>query len=383
MKRILLVFLTFISINAFAQQPFSSAGLRIGGSNTFNWRIYRSGSGSTNQSLLFANVGGTPNAETIRARLTQWGGLSLGGTSINSTDLLSVLGNARIAGNLYLPLMNDQSGVIILKGEATDNAIIRAEKYGTSTGSRLRFQVSDDLNDYFSFMHHHNLQGSKEVFKITRSSVTLEDGEFLIDNVLDNGLKLAQVDGNRFGKVYLNNDSGTGTGTGNTLLLEVGNDYGDIYNQRILFKSANADRMVIEHNGNVGIGTTSPTHKLSVAGTIKSSEVIVEALPWPDYVFATDYDLKSLTEVSQFIVRNGHLPNIPSAKEVESSGIALGKMNASLLEKIEELTLYTIDQETQISSIKLKMVNQESKLKAQESLILSLIERIKKLESSK
>jgi len=90
---------------------------------------------------------------------------------------------------------------------------------------------------------------------------------------------------------------------------------------------------------------------------------------WPDYVFASNYELKDLEEVKNFINQNGHLPNIPSAKEVEEEGIMLGEMNAKLLEKIEELTLYTIDQESKIAS--------------QDTLIKSLIKRIEKLESSK
>ena len=116
----------------------------------------------------------------------------------------------------------------------------------------------------------------------------------------------------------------------------------------------------------VGIGTTTPTHKLAVNGTVRSKEVIVDNDNWPDYVFTDSYQLKSLQEVSEYIAKNGHLPNIPSADEVEANGFELAKMNASLLEKIEELTLYTIDQ--------------EAKLKNQEALIQSLIQRIEKLE---
>ena len=107
----------------------------------------------------------------------------------------------------------------------------------------------------------------------------------------------------------------------------------------------------VKSDGKIGIGTTNPTHKLSVNGTIRSKEVKVDAAPWPDYVFDTDYELKSLNEVSEFINENGHLPNIPSAKEVEEDGIAVGEMNARLLEKIEELTLYIIQQEKRIEKL--------------------------------
>ncbi|GGD07570.1 hypothetical protein GCM10011368_06870 [Hyunsoonleella pacifica] len=78
---------------------------------------------------------------------------------------------------------------------------------------------------------------------------------------------------------------------------------------------------------------------------------------WPDYVFTNDYKLPTLLEVEAYIKENGHLPNIDSAKEVEKNGVLLGEMNAKLLEKIEELTLYIIEQQKQIELLKLKTKN--------------------------
>ncbi len=97
-------------------------------------------------------------------------------------------------------------------------------------------------------------------------------------------------------------------------------------------------------NGNLGIGTTAPDAKLAVKGEIHAQEVRVDlnGAVAPDYVFKEDYDLRSLQEVQDYIKEHGHLPNIPSAKEMEASGIDLGQMNLKLLEKIEELTLYII-----------------------------------------
>lgn len=97
--------------------------------------------------------------------------------------------------------------------------------------------------------------------------------------------------------------------------------------------------------GGVGIGTTNPQgYKLAVAGKVRATEIKVEALPWSDFVFEPSYKLRGLEETEQFIKKNGHIPEIPSAKEVEENGINVGEMNAKLLQKIEELTLYLIDQ---------------------------------------
>ena len=105
-------------------------------------------------------------------------------------------------------------------------------------------------------------------------------------------------------------------------------------------------QIVIDRNGGkVGIGTANPDEKLAVNGTIHAKEVRVDLNNWPDYVFESTYKLPTLEELEQQIKEKGHLPNIPSAEEVEKNGAQLGEMNKKLLEKIEELTLYTIQQE--------------------------------------
>ncbi|MGX1931321.1 hypothetical protein [Flagellimonas sp. 2504JD4-2] len=102
-------------------------------------------------------------------------------------------------------------------------------------------------------------------------------------------------------------------------------------------------------SGRVGIGTTAPDSKLAVKGKIHAEEVKVDlSVPGPDYVFEEDYDLKPLEEVQNYIKAHGHLPNIPSAMEMEANGIQLGAMNMKLLEKIEELTLYILKQEKKL-----------------------------------
>ncbi|MBV6647253.1 MAG: TMF family protein, partial [Cyclobacteriaceae bacterium] len=114
-----------------------------------------------------------------------------------------------------------------------------------------------------------------------------------------------------------------------------------------------------DNNVAVGIGTTTPKNALDVAGTIRSTEVKVEATPWPDFVFDQDYQLPLLEEVKDYIDKNRHLPEIPSAVQVEEEGINLGEMNAKLLQKIEELTLYVIEINSEVQQLKLE--NEELK----------------------
>ncbi|RZT00336.1 TMF family protein [Aquimarina brevivitae] len=117
-------------------------------------------------------------------------------------------------------------------------------------------------------------------------------------------------------------------------------------------------------NGNVGIGTYTPDAKLAVNGTIHSKEVKVDLVGWPDYVFEPEYNLPTLQEVEQHINEKGHLQNIPSAAEVEKEGVQLGEMNAKLLQKIEELTLYMIEQNKKTAQLQ-KEVEQLKKKNAE------------------
>jgi hypothetical protein len=164
------------------------------------------------------------------------------------------------------------------------------------------------------------------------------------------------------------------------------------------FDKSLEDILFIGADGNIGIGKTNPSAMLDVNGSLKAAtadisgalsassatiannatitgtltanllsapnakiagllcaeEVRVQhGLPcWPDFVFKKDYTLTPLNELEQFITENQHLPNVPSAVEVEANGVELGEMNALLLQKVEELTLYIIQMQKQIDELK-------------------------------
>jgi hypothetical protein len=105
--------------------------------------------------------------------------------------------------------------------------------------------------------------------------------------------------------------------------------------------------------GNVGIGTADTKgYRLAVNGKIRATEIKVESSNWPDYVFNPDYTLLPLTEVKSYIDKNHHLPELPSAEVVGEKGVDLGEMNKLLTKKVEELTLYLIQMNEEIQTLK-------------------------------
>ncbi|NML40257.1 hypothetical protein HHL17_23860 [Chitinophaga sp. G-6-1-13] len=142
------------------------------------------------------------------------------------------------------------------------------------------------------------------------------------------------------------------------------------------FFTGGTPRMAISYTGNVGIGVISPNnnYKLAVEGTIGARRVKVTQETWADFVFDSAYVLPSLKEVEQHTRTKGHLPGIPPASEIAQQGLDLGDMQQRQMQKIEELTLYLIDQQK-------KMETQQTKITAQDELIIRLQQQLKDQES--
>ncbi|WDF61877.1 hypothetical protein PQ462_10915 [Flavobacterium sp. KACC 22758] len=153
-------------------------------------------------------------------------------------------------------------------------------------------------------------------------------------------------------------------------------DTGDFTDLKVPGYLSNSASVRILRDGNVGIGVIRPTNKLDVNGTVHSKEVKVDMTGWSDFVFKREYKLPTLEEVEKHIAEKGYLENIPSEKEVLENGINLGEMNAKLLQKIEELTLYMIE---------MKNANEAQKelLEEQDQRLFNLEQKINQLSKSK
>jgi len=209
------------------------------------------------------------------------------------------------------------------------------------------------------------INGEKDVHIIINEQLQYTDAALNVSNNSPGGTSLLKV--HTGGQVSIGKNSAaskldvegsirSSDGNDNVTLQSVNADnlseiiWGDDLNDRFRFyynywngTSGDKEVMSLLPSGNVGIGTTTPDAKLAVKGNIHAEEVKVDlSVPGPDYVFKEGYDLKSLEEVQNYIKKEGHLPNIASAEDMEANGIELGEMNMRLLEKIEELTLYVI-----------------------------------------
>ncbi len=134
----------------------------------------------------------------------------------------------------------------------------------------------------------------------------------------------------------------------------------------LTFGTGNTARMTITSGGGIGIGTTTPgSYKLAVAGKIAATgEVRVFTAGttiFPDYVFAPGYKLPSLEETEKYVKQNHHLPEVPSAADIEKDGMSLNGINTILLKKVEELTLYMIDMKKENDLLKERVNKLEKK----------------------
>lgn len=270
------------------------------------------------------------------------------GTALVNKDVLGGLGGQISIGNGY----GNQNGTVRLNlnnGGAVSWIKSVVTGANTNTGSAMVFGVPSNTADGIEMMRitENGYLGIGTSSPIAKLNV--KDGDILVstDKIADLGgqITISNGYGNQNGAVRLNLNNGgavswikglvTGanTNTGSAIVFGVPSNTTD-----------GLEVMRITGNGYLGIGTASPDARLSVNGTIHSNEVKVDATQWPDYVFKPNYSLLPLPQVKIYIDKNLHLPDMPSEQEIAKDGLNLGEMNKLLTKKIEELTLYLIEQ---------------------------------------
>jgi hypothetical protein len=263
-----------------------------------------------------------------RSKLDIWGGiLHVTGPDINGTLLAGAQAGYAWIGNDYLNngISISPTGQIGV-GTSTQHALV-----SLGSGGGKRFLVYDDPDVNGSQLGFGiNMSGNIDELSIFHSTKNGNDGDI------------------SFGK----RQNGTGTYT---------------------------EAMRITGAGNVGIGTTdTKTYKFAVNGSAIFTKVVVkEYNNWPDYVFQPNYRLRPLGEVEKYINDHHHLPEVVSAEEVQKNGLDISENQAALLKKIEELTLYVIEQEKKIKAQDQKQAVQDRQFKLMQEQISQLKELLK------
>lgn len=311
---------------------------------------------NNNTGLTFFTRNAGTEAEA--ARLTSTGRMGIGTNAPSS--LLHVNGtvtvNNSIVGDVshaYVLLSNAAGAKLNWGTGATQSAVVCGGPVTFQTNSLERMRVNTNGNVGIS-------TSSPSAKFHVNGTVRLE--ALANDNTKDYVIA-ADADGNLFKRQAstLGGSSAASWALVGSTVTSTTNKFGSLNSEALSIITNSTERMHITADGNIGIGTSTPQGKLAVNGTIYTKKVTVTATGWPDYVFADGYKLPSLAEVEAFIKKNKHLPEVPSAKTIESNGLDLGDNQAVLLKKIEELTLYAIEQQKQIEEMKKEIENMKKK----------------------
>lgn len=313
-----------------------------------------------NWGLSFFSKNATVDQESIRITSTGRVGIN----TINPATQLHVNGDATINNTLYgdtshaYLLLSKNNGSRMSWGTGTSNSmVVCAGPVAIWTNGAERMRV--------------NPTGFMGVGTNTPSALLHVKGTVRLETLTENTTPERVIVSDVNGNLAWRDAAGIG-GSANAWTLDgatVGaiKKFGTADNFDLPIITNNTERMRIKADGSVTIGAAVSRGMLAVNGDVYAKKIKVTATGWADYVFADDYKLPSLKEVETYIKKNKHLPEVPTAAEVEKNGADVGETQVTLLKKVEEMTLYIIEQQKQIEQ-----------MKANEKATLSVIGQLKR-----
>lgn len=306
----------------------------------------------TDSRILLHSAGN--NTDAGQADLMLWAsepGLTYNGVGIgnNISNYTTTSGGLKLLnaarGGSYMRLLDNAISFNVLSASGIDKQAISINSIGNVGIGVASPTASLDINSP-------SVVGAETVLKLKVSDAA-QDYIRIINGTNSDGQFIPALNGyhvsdNR-ASLYLTATTETNmdTGTDPLMAFDSRTTSASVVTRPLFsWESYGNKKMILTSNGSLGIGTTTTgTHKLAVEGSIGAREIKVQATGWSDFVFKKSYDLPTLEEVEKHINEKGHLKDIPSEEEVLKNGINLGEMNSKLLQKIEELTLYTIEQQ--------------------------------------